>query len=109
MTEAITAEVEAAYERLLESLAGADVPQVYPVLRSLASLYGFRSEHAKAVARRIPVHAPNSEQRGWVRRAGAGQELLHIAHPVVIPVLVIAGADGEIVETVTVEIGAIDR
>jgi predicted ATPase/class 3 adenylate cyclase len=47
--EGYTDEVEAAYERLLGSLDGSDVPQVYPVLRSLASLYSFRNDHARAV------------------------------------------------------------
>jgi predicted ATPase/class 3 adenylate cyclase len=44
-----TAEVAAAYERLLASLPDEDVPQVFPVLRSLASLYTFRDENAKSV------------------------------------------------------------
>jgi predicted ATPase/class 3 adenylate cyclase len=47
--EGYTDEVQAAYERLLNSLQGADVPQVYPVLRGLASLHTFRMENGKAV------------------------------------------------------------
>jgi len=43
-----TEEVEAAYERLLASLEGADVPQVYPVLCGLATLYTFRADHERA-------------------------------------------------------------
>jgi predicted ATPase len=43
-----TDEVEAAYDRLLDSLDGSDVPQLYPVLRGLASFYSFRSDHARA-------------------------------------------------------------
>jgi tetratricopeptide (TPR) repeat protein len=46
--EGYTAEVEAAYERLLASLEGGDVPKVYPVLRSLATLYSVRAESARA-------------------------------------------------------------
>jgi predicted ATPase/class 3 adenylate cyclase len=50
-----TAEVEAAYERLLGSVEGADVTQVYPVLRVLASLHQLRGEHVRTadLARRI--------------------------------------------------------
>jgi predicted ATPase/class 3 adenylate cyclase len=53
--EGYTAEVEAAYERLLESVGDADVPQTYPILRGLAGLYSFRGEDERAneLARRI--------------------------------------------------------
>ena len=44
-----TAEVEAAYERLLESVQSTDVPQVYPILRGLATLFSFRNQHDKAI------------------------------------------------------------
>jgi tetratricopeptide (TPR) repeat protein len=44
-----TPEVEAAYERLLETLDSTDVPQVYPILRALGSLFSFRNEHEKAI------------------------------------------------------------
>ena len=53
--EGYTAEVEAAYERLLASLEGADVPRLYPVLRALASLYSFRSDHARAAEMGSPA------------------------------------------------------
>jgi predicted ATPase/class 3 adenylate cyclase len=46
--EGYSDEVEAAYERLLGSLDGAETPMVYPVLRSLASLYAFRNDHVRA-------------------------------------------------------------
>ncbi len=50
-----TTEVQTAYEGLLGSLKGAEVPQAYPVLRGLASFYMLRNEHAKAadLGRRI--------------------------------------------------------
>ena len=53
--EGYTLEVEAAYERLLESVGDTDVPQVYPILRALAALYSFRNENDRAneLARRI--------------------------------------------------------
>ena len=44
-----TAEVEAAYERLLESVNSTDVPQVYPILRGLGTLFSFRNQHDKAI------------------------------------------------------------
>jgi predicted ATPase/class 3 adenylate cyclase len=44
-----TDEVESAYEQLLDSFGGGDPPQVYPILRSLASLHTFRVENDKAV------------------------------------------------------------
>jgi tetratricopeptide (TPR) repeat protein len=47
--EGYSDEVEAAYERLLGSFEGAETPTVYPVLRSLASLYSFRNDHARAI------------------------------------------------------------
>jgi tetratricopeptide (TPR) repeat protein len=43
-----SAEVEAAYERLLGSLEGVDVPQAYPVLRSLGTFYALRADHVRA-------------------------------------------------------------
>jgi tetratricopeptide (TPR) repeat protein len=46
--EGYSAEAERAFERLLDSVAGGDVPQVYPVLRALAAVYAFRAEQAKA-------------------------------------------------------------
>src|SRR6185503_11709680 len=46
--EGYTSEVEAAYERLLASLEGADFSRLYPVLRALASLYSFRADNHKA-------------------------------------------------------------
>jgi predicted ATPase len=46
--EGFSPEVEAAFERLLESVAGGDAPQVFPVLRALAAVYAFRAEQAKA-------------------------------------------------------------
>ena len=46
--EGFTDDVESAYERLLASLDGAEVPQVYPVLRTLAAFYSFRSENGRA-------------------------------------------------------------
>ncbi len=66
-----TAEVEVAHERLLESLQGADVPQVYPVLRALASLYMFRSEHVKAteIGRQI-LHLGESQDDAMMRADG---------------------------------------
>jgi predicted ATPase/class 3 adenylate cyclase len=42
-----TAEVEEAYARALELLGGRQLPQLFPVLRSLASFYNFRAEHDK--------------------------------------------------------------
>jgi tetratricopeptide (TPR) repeat protein len=66
-----TSEVEAAYERLLESLQGVDVPQVYPVLRALASFYMFRSEHAKSteIGRQI-LHLGESQDDAMIRADG---------------------------------------
>src|SRR4029079_16410060 len=46
--EGYTAGVEAAYERLLESVGSADVPQVYPILRGLAGLFSFRGENDRS-------------------------------------------------------------
>jgi predicted ATPase/class 3 adenylate cyclase len=46
--EGFTDDVESAYDRLLASLDGAEVPQVYPVLRTLAAFYSFRSENGRA-------------------------------------------------------------
>jgi predicted ATPase/class 3 adenylate cyclase len=48
--EGYTSEVEAAYERLLASVEGADYSRLYPVLRSLASLYSFRADNQRARA-----------------------------------------------------------
>jgi predicted ATPase/class 3 adenylate cyclase len=42
-----TAEVEQAYARALELISGRELPQLFPVLRSLASFYNFRAEHDK--------------------------------------------------------------
>jgi tetratricopeptide (TPR) repeat protein len=67
-----TEEVEDAYERLLASLEGADDAGLYPVLRSLASLYSFRSENQKAadLGRRMLRIA---EERGDPRFAVEGR------------------------------------
>jgi hypothetical protein len=46
--EGFTDEVQSAYERLLASLDGAEVPQAYAVLRALAAFYSFRSENGRA-------------------------------------------------------------
>jgi hypothetical protein len=43
-----TPEVEQAHIQALELLAGRDLPQLFPVLRSLAGFYNFRAEHDKA-------------------------------------------------------------
>jgi predicted ATPase len=61
--EGYTAEVETAYERLLASVGGSDVPQVYPILRGLAGLYSFRGEDDRAneLARRILRLADDSD------------------------------------------------
>jgi predicted ATPase/class 3 adenylate cyclase len=42
-----TPEVEQAHTRALELLEGRALPQLFPVLRSLASFYNFRAEHDK--------------------------------------------------------------
>jgi predicted ATPase/class 3 adenylate cyclase len=42
-----TAEVEQAHTRALELFEGRELPQLFPVLRSLASFYNFRAEHDK--------------------------------------------------------------
>jgi predicted ATPase len=42
-----TAEVEQMHGRALELLEGRELPQLFPVLRSLASFYNFRAEHDK--------------------------------------------------------------
>jgi predicted ATPase/class 3 adenylate cyclase len=42
-----TAEVEQMHARALELLEGRELPQLFPVLRSLASFYNFRAEHDK--------------------------------------------------------------
>jgi predicted ATPase/class 3 adenylate cyclase len=42
-----TPEVEQAHTRALELLEGRELPQLFPVLRSLASFYNFRAEHDK--------------------------------------------------------------
>jgi predicted ATPase/class 3 adenylate cyclase len=44
-----TPEVEQAHTRALELLEGRELPQLFPVLRSLASFYNFRAEHDKGV------------------------------------------------------------
>jgi hypothetical protein len=44
-----TPEVEQAHTRALELLEGRALPQLFPVLRSLASFYNFRAEHDKGV------------------------------------------------------------
>lgn len=49
-TEGYSEKVEAAVERLLASLEGTEVPEVYPVLRSLAAYYSFRDEPTRALA-----------------------------------------------------------
>ena len=50
MLRGYTGEVEDAYARALELFDGRpQVPQVYPVLRSLASFHGFRSEMDKGI------------------------------------------------------------
>lgn len=49
-TRGYTLEAEQAYVRALELCESAgEVPQLFPVLRGLASLYGLRSEHEKAL------------------------------------------------------------
>jgi predicted ATPase/class 3 adenylate cyclase len=44
-----TPEVEQAHTRALELLEGRELPQLFPVLRSLASFYNFQAEHEKGV------------------------------------------------------------